>query len=208
MIYGRRMMCLVCAQPASGLCQSCRAALRPSACRIVEGAVASAAFAHEGTGARLVHNLKYRRSLVAGRMLAHAMAQRVHQSHAFLVPLPGAVGRRVVYGIDPAVVLASELERLTGLPVARVVDAPLWWRRRAGRPRRDRTGVSFRFRSDPGSHLILIDDVLTSGQTAASAVRAIGRADISILTATSAGTMSSRSTTVPAPREVAWHRGG
>lgn len=187
--YGRWMMCLACARPALGLCRSCQSALRPSSARFVAGVVASSAFVHEGTAARLVHNLKYRRSLPAGRMLARSMAPHVHHGAAHLVPLPRAIGRRVSYGIDPAVVLAGELGRLTGLPVLRVVDAPLWWRRRAGKPRHDRTGVAFRLRADPGSHLVLIDDVLTSGETAASAVDAIGRRDISILTATSAGTM-------------------
>lgn len=183
------MMCLVCARPANGLCPECRSSLRSSPSRLVGGVVAESAFAHEGTASRLVHNLKYRRSVAAGRVLANAMARHLHRQPSFLVPLPRALGRRVVYGIDPAVVLAEELARLTGMPMVRAVDAPLWWRRRAGRPRRDRTRVSFRLRSDPGSHLVLIDDVLTSGHTAASAVEAIGRTDISILTATSAGTM-------------------
>lgn len=183
------MMCLVCARPGNGLCRGCQTSLRPSAARLVGGVVAVSAFAHEGTAARLVHNLKYRRSLAAGGMLARAMAKHVHRERAVFVPLPRALGRRVVYGIDPAVVLAGELARRTGMPMVRALDAPLWWRRRAGRSRRDRTGVSFRLRSDPGSHLILVDDVLTSGATAASAVEAIGRTDISILTATSAGTM-------------------
>ncbi|MGI9528904.1 MAG: ComF family protein [Acidimicrobiia bacterium] len=183
------MMCLVCARPAERLCRGCQTSLRPSAARLVGGVVAVSAFAHEGTAARLIHNLKYRRSLAAGRMLADAMAEHLHRKRAILVPLPRALSRRVVYGIDPAVVLAGELARRTGLPVVNAVDAPMWWRRRAGRPRRDRTGVSFRLRTDPGSHLVLVDDVLTSGATAASAIEVIGRTDISILTATSAGTM-------------------
>ena len=200
-------MCLVCARPGAGLCPACHASLRPSATRLVRGVVAVSAFAHEGTAARLVHNLKYRRSIAAARVLARAMAQHVHREQAVLVPLPRALGRRVVYGIDPAVVLADELASRTGMPSVRAPTAPLWWRRRAGRPRRDRTGVSFQLRSDPGGHLILVDDVLTSGATASSAVEAIGRTDISILTATSAGTMDIRSKTVPAPWEVAWQRG-
>jgi len=183
------MMCLSCALPAKGLCQSCLSSLRPASTRFVAGVVASSAFTHEGTAARLVHNLKYRRSLAAGHVLARCMAPHVHHDAAFLVPLPRAVLRRVSYGVDPAVVLARELASLTGLPVVRALEAPLWWRRRAGRPRQDRHGVGFRLRNDPGTHLVLIDDVLTSGETAASAVDAIGRSDISILTATSAGTM-------------------
>lgn len=182
-------MCIACARPASGLCQPCLNDLRPSSTRYVGGVVASSAFLHEGTAARLVHNLKYRRSLAAARVLARCMEPHLHQDAAFLVPLPRAASRTLWYGVDPAVALAREVSRLAGLEVMAALDAPLWWRRRAGRPRHDRTGVGFRLRVDPGGHVVLVDDVLTSGETAASAGAAFGRSDISILTATSAGTM-------------------
>ena len=117
------------------------------------------------------------------------MADHIQPDAAYLVPLPRAIGRTVAYGVDPASVLAGELHAITGVPVAGVITAPVWWRRRAGSSRAARHGVGFRLKNDPGMHLVLIDDVLTTGQTAASAVGAIGRPDISILTATSAGTM-------------------
>jgi predicted amidophosphoribosyltransferase len=151
--------------------------------------VADAAFAHEGTAARLVHNLKYRRSIPAGGLLARSMERHLHPAASALVPLPRAVGRTLTYGIDPALSLARHLGARSGLPVVNALDGPLWWRRRAGRSRRDRKGVGFRLRVDPEGHVVLIDDVLTTGETAASAIRAFGRSDISILTATSAGTM-------------------
>jgi predicted amidophosphoribosyltransferase len=156
---------------------------------MVAGVVVGSAFVHEGAAAKLVHSLKYRRCLGSARLLADAMAPHLRPDARWLVPLPRAFSRRVKYGVDPAVELAAALGELTGTPLAFALGAPMWWRRRAGRPRDTRGEVAFRVRSDPGSHLVLIDDVLTTGATVASAVRGFGRGDISVLTATSAGTM-------------------
>ena len=91
-------------------------------------------------------------------------------TRAFLVPLPERpLAEGVLRDRSCGESWRGELASLTGLPVvraleARVVAAP----GRQAAP--DRHGVGFRLRNDPGTHLVLIDDVLTPGETAASAV--------------------------------------
>jgi predicted amidophosphoribosyltransferase len=150
-----------------------------------------AGFRHVGAAVRLVHNLKYRRSMPAGRLLAAAMVSGLPSDATALVPIPRSFVRRVTYGIDQALVLATDLHRLTGLPVIRALGAPLWWRRRAGADREHRHGIEFRQVEPVPRNAILVDDVLTTGATVGSAVRAMNARGISVLVATSAGTMES-----------------
>jgi len=144
-----------------------------------------------GAAIRLVHNLKYRRSVHAGRLLAAAMVAGVPGDASALVPMPRSFVRRVVYGIDQASVLANELSVRTGLPVFRGLDAPLWWRRQAGADRAHRHPIAFREIGPVPAHAVLVDDVLTTGTTVVSALSAIRQRGISVLVATSAGTMDS-----------------
>jgi predicted amidophosphoribosyltransferase len=146
-------------------------------------------FRHVGAAARLVHNLKYRRSVNAGRLLAAAMVAGVPGDASALVPMPRSYVRRVAYGIDQAGVLANELSLTTSLPVHRGLGAPLWWRRQAGANRQDRHPVGFREVVPVPARAVLIDDVLTTGTTVMSALSVIRQAGISVLVATSAGTM-------------------
>jgi predicted amidophosphoribosyltransferase len=138
---------------------------------------------------RLVHNLKYRRSILAGRLLAAGMASGVPADASVLVPMPRSFVRRVTYGIDQASVLASELSTITGLPVVRGLGAPLWWRRQAGADRKHRHAIGFSKIGPVPAGAVLVDDVLTTGATAMSAVSVIHEQGISVLVATSAGTM-------------------
>jgi predicted phosphoribosyltransferase len=135
--------------------------------------------------------LKYRRSILAGRLLAAAMASGVPADASVLVPVPRSFVRRVTYGIDQASVLASELGIITGLSVMRGLGAPLWWRRQAGADRKHRHAVGFRKVGSVPAGAVLVDDVLTTGATATSAVSVIRERGISVLVATSAGTMES-----------------
>jgi predicted amidophosphoribosyltransferase len=175
--------------PGWPLCDPCVVSLRrapPSMCR---GTRVEAGFRHIGAAVRLVHNLKYRRSVHAGRVLAAAMVSGLPADASALVPVPRSMARRVTYGIDQAAVLAQELSHLTGVAVLDALGAPLWWKRQAGASRNDRHAIDFKRRMIVPEGSILIDDVFTTGTTAVSAMAAAGGTKMSILVATSAGSM-------------------
>ncbi len=185
------MLCLACALPGYPLCDACVASLRRAPPVVIGGVPFEAGFRHVGAAVRLVHNLKYRRSVQAGRFLAAAMVSGLPSDAAALMPVPRSFVRRVTYGIDQARVLAEELSRLTGLPMVNALGAPLWWKRQAGADRKDRHAIDFR-RLDPvPERAVLVDDVLTTGATAMSALSILDQHELSVLVATSAGTMGS-----------------
>lgn len=175
--------------PGWPLCECCVASLEHAPPAVLRDVPVVAGFRHVGAAVRLVHNLKYRRSVQAGRLLAAAMVAGLPADASVFVPMPRSFVRRVTYGIDQASVLANELSAITGIPVVRGLGAPLWWRRQAGADRKHRHAVSFRKVGMVPASAVLIDDVLTTGATAMSALSVIGQDGISVLVATSAGTM-------------------
>lgn len=170
------MLCLTCQSlntPGS-LCRSCRTLLRPAPERFAAGVgTIRAAYAHEGVARKLVHCLKYRGVVAAGRVLAEAMAEHV-PSDVTLVAVPRVAWRRLRYGVDPARELTRFLGHITGLPVADALASPVWGRARAG----GRHGVApqFRRRVDaPHGQVWLVDDVVTTGTTLSVAASALIR---------------------------------
>lgn len=180
------MLCVACAAPAPVLCARCTRSLRPVPPRRVGSVLAEAPFAHEGAGAALVRHLKYRRSLPAGRILAHAMVACLPVDTTCLVPVPRALVRMVRYGVDPALVLASLVGNEAGIPVVRGIAGPLWWPGRAGTGRELRGPVGFTVRAAVPSGAVVVDDVLTTGATVRSAMSACGPVIIGVVTATAA----------------------
>lgn len=183
------MPCLACAMPGWPLCDRCVVSLRRAPPSEIAGVSVEAGFRHVGAAARLVHNLKYRRSIRAGRILAAGMVSGLPSDAEALVPVPRSFVRRVTYGVDQARVLSNELSRLTGLPVVDAIGAPLWWRRQAGADREHRHAINFKRSGPVPERVVLVDDVLTTGATATSALAALGERGLSVLVATSAGTM-------------------
>lgn len=183
------MLCIACAKPGWPLCEACERGLSVTHDRVVSGVPVGVAFEHNGTAVRLVHNLKYRRSLAAGRFLAEAMARRVPVGAASLIPVRRSLVRRVSFGIDQAGFLAKEIAGIVGLPVLDVLRPPLWWAQRAGAPRSARSPIRFSASAPIADGAVLIDDVFTTGSTIASAGRAIEPAKYSSLVATAAGMM-------------------
>lgn len=123
------------------------------------------------------------------------MVDAVPPDAVALIPVPRALARRVAYGIDPSEQLARELGITTGLPVVHTLRAPIWWPKRAGAPRSRRGRVVFTSVGPRIDRAVLIDDVLTSGATMESAIDALGGSQISVATATAAGTMESGAAT-------------
>jgi predicted amidophosphoribosyltransferase len=174
--------CPRCALPAP--CAPCPA-------RRLAFDAAWAPVAHSGSARTSVHALKAGGKLaladVMGAQMAAGAPPDLLAADA-LVPVPPARARARRRGFDPADLLAMEVGRRTGLPVARCL------RRRGTAPRQ--VGAGARARRDPGrvkveptahapTHALLVDDVHTTGATldaCAAALRAAGACRVSVLT--------------------------
>lgn len=137
-------------------------------------------------GDRLVHQFKYH----GWSALAEPMAERmtrlplppdVEEEAEYVVPVPSTRARIRERGYNQAERLAEAYARQTGRRLARLLE-----RRSAAstqttlQPAARRANVAGAFRVagpvpyDPfGAHLILVDDVLTTGATAVECVRAL-----------------------------------
>lgn len=152
---------------------------------------ASAPFRMEGRASRVVHALKYE----GARALADAMGEEMAPvarelaggRPAVLVPVPLAPGRRRERGFNQADDLARGLARATGGEVRR----PL--RRLPGGRRQARLGLRARRRNAagrfrpaegaraPDAPVLVVDDVLTTGATAAACARTLSRLGAEVL---------------------------
>jgi predicted amidophosphoribosyltransferase len=129
------------------------------------------AFLHTGPAVSMVHNLKYRGIPGYPGLVAEQLADRVPRLP--IVPIPRALSRRLVYGVDPALQLATELGRTIGVPVLSLLRAPVHTRRRAGGDHA-RPVEGYALRSRPPPSVVLLDDVVTTGRTLWAAAASIG----------------------------------
>ncbi|MBM3307459.1 MAG: ComF family protein [Candidatus Eisenbacteria bacterium] len=198
--------CLVCGTPLEGgerdLCARCRLVLRPAAPRALplptleggedaprpETEFAAYALDFDGPARALVHALKYqgRRGVadtlaaIIGPLVANLPGAGVDA----IVPVPLHPVRLRERGFNQTDLIAGGLARFAGAPVQTA------WLRRA-RPTRTQTDLS---RADrirnvrgafaagralQGTRLLLLDDVVTTGATLASAASALRRAGAS-----------------------------
>jgi ComF family protein len=192
-------LCILCGLPLPGSsgdeeCLNCRA-LRPPFDR------ARACFRYSGPAASIVRSFKYQGNYFLGpRLLRWAL--RNHglppglTGHDCLVPVPLHPRRLRGRGYNQATLLARELKRLTGLPLLRRAlrrDRPTDQQALLPRPAR-RENVRNAFTSCPrevtGRHVLLVDDVMTTGATAgecAKVLKKAGASEVSVLTLVTAG---------------------
>jgi predicted amidophosphoribosyltransferase len=169
------------------LCGNFDAGLRPAPDQLLDGClVIRSAYLHEGPARHLVHNFKYRGIEPAGSFLAEAMAGLVPASSTF-VPVPRVTWRKLRYGIDPAAALATRLATLTGGRRRDLLVPPPWGRGQAGATRASRRPPVFRAKDVSARHLVIVDDVVTTGGTVISAWRALGSGPALVVSATSVG---------------------
>jgi predicted amidophosphoribosyltransferase len=134
--------------------------------------------AYEGTMRSAVLALKDGRRDVA-EALARVIAPFVPQG-ALLVPVPTTAKRRRLRGCDGVALVAQAAASLAGAQSIRALEQRAGDAQR-GRTRRERLAACGRFRCDAaavaGRHVILLDDVCTTGATlldCSAAVREAG----------------------------------
>jgi ComF family protein len=143
------------------------------------------AVAYDEISRSIALRLKYASKVALARTMSRYMRSLIGEmpANAVLVPVPLHRSRLWRRGFNQSAIVARELSRSTGLPVA--VDALRRVRRTPplkgmGTNQRRRT-VAGAFRANPGAELrgrtvVLVDDVLTTGSTANACARVLKRA--------------------------------
>jgi ComF family protein len=171
--------CLRCALPlpVPGTCGACLA--QPPPLREVH-----AACLYRPPVDRLVPRFKFHDDLAAGRLLSQLMAEAFAglPPPDALVPIPLHVDRLRTRGYDQALELARPLSRALRIPLrARWLTrtratAPQSERDARARRRNVRRAFDVRPHADVPAHVVLVDDVMTTGATLHAAAHALLRA--------------------------------
>ncbi|WP_354701302.1 hypothetical protein DSM112329_01614 [Paraconexibacter sp. AEG42_29] len=201
---GRSPLCGACRRDLrflndSGPCPRCALPRRPGGthhhCPAADAPwrLAWAPVAYTGPATRLVAALKYRGALPCARLMAAQVVAGAPPGllgpAATLVPVPTHPGRTRRRGYDQADVLARAIAARSGIPVVRCLKrtgAGAVRQQGAGRAERLEAGrIDLRLTRPPPSHVVLVDDVHTTGATlraAAARLREAGAADVVAVT--------------------------
>lgn len=131
---------------------------------------------------RLIHVFKFERAQAAAYPIATFMHEKLpYLEGIFIVPVPTATSRVRLRGYDHTKLLASAISQLSGQPTLSVL-ARHGQSRQVGAKRQQRhvqLSGSFRVSSPrivTGAHIVLVDDVLTTGATLEEAAKTLKQA--------------------------------
>lgn len=162
---------------ADGRCALCRGGLR--------GFDAAYCFgAYDGVLRELIHLYKYGKVATLARPLSGLLLAALPREERFdgMVPVPLHWRRRWQRGFNQSALLARDLSRRCGIPVMHALRRLRWTGAQAGlsnHARRRNVTAAFgcaRPARVAGKRLLLIDDVMTTGSTAAACALALKRA--------------------------------
>jgi competence protein ComFC len=157
-----------------GRCALCRSGLR--------GFDAAYSFgAYQGVLRDLIHLFKYGRVRTLAGPLSGLLAQALPRDEVFdaTVPVPLYWFRRIKRGFNQSELLARGLARRTGIPMLKALGRVRPTPTQAGlsnSARRQNVARAFRSQSVEGKRILLIDDVMTTGATAAACALALKQA--------------------------------
>ena len=174
--------CRSCATPGpTGICETC-AAYRPAYDRII------ARYLMDGAVRVAVHDLKYRNLRAAAPDLGRLIAASVHDSRVaadVVVPVPIHRRREKQRGYNQSEHLASAVAKELGLPaefrmLRKVRDTEPQVSMPNDEDRRNNLNDAFICESKlPGSSILLVDDVVTTGSTMAACAEVLKAAGTS-----------------------------
>ena len=190
-----RQRCEACGGIARVLCATCRTQLFAMAQPECDAAVV--AVAYEGIARRLILNLKYRNRRQVVVVLAELLAQRVLQSVPNIATVcdvvtwaPTSTARVRRRGLDQAELLARRLARVLDVPCRQLlIKTSTNVQTGASREERLRGSVFSARKLGVNSHVIVVDDVVTTGTTlrcAADALRKAGARQVTCVAVASA----------------------
>jgi len=199
--------CLACGREGALLCSACLTRLPPLVGRCLAcnkpttGAGCAACLQHmglaqlhavtryEGVGGALVGQLKFSGNQSAARLIARAMSATQLPPDALITHLPATTAHIRQRGYDQAQLISQQLARQTGLPRAAVLRRT-GQQHQLGSTRTERLQQMSRSLSVIGAprvvghHIVIIDDVVTTGSSlavAAGVLRAAGARSVTAL---------------------------
>lgn len=172
-LYPERIICVCCGRPSRGdlLCEACARELEELR---LDGPREGASYRFDGPARKLIHRLKYENVAAAATILARAMALDAMKMHlppdtvVTWVTMPET--RRAMRGIDHGKLLAQAVALRLGKPARRLLIRQnvkaMHTQRGSDRAARMRNlkGL-FAPENDLPRHILLVDDVLTTGAT-------------------------------------------